>query len=267
MMNDNVIYYTLKPHRLKNGQLNKKYKRNEENVKMHLQKIKNFFKNNQVLYKIYGALYGNRKYAIEREFARIELHKNGMKYINNIEKALSKLNLVYFLNFGSLLGLLRSGKFIKWDNDLDYGIFVNKDFSWKNLEKAMNSCDMKLIRQFKYNGKITEQAYKSKFLTIDFFGHYEDNNNSYEYLYFRKKSYKYESQFDLHVYIFKMYKFSGVTKTTINGVTCTIPLDADKYLASIYTENWKMPDPNWTLEKSPARNEIPDVIAKVEFFS
>ena len=125
---------------------------------------------------------------------------------------------------------------------------------------------MVLTRQFSHAGVITEQTYKSDKLTVDFFMHTEDDYNAYEYVYFRKKGFKYKSLYDYHVALLKMYKFPEIKKTDINGVELSVPREANKYLSSIYTKNWKIPDPDWVSEKGPAWNEIPGIIGLVEYF-
>ena len=170
--------------------------------------------------------------------------------------------------FRSLLGLLRSGSFIAWDNDLDYGIVIDDVFSWDDLGKAMRNIGMTLAHQFSCNGTITEQTYKSDTMTVDFFAHKEATDYSYEFVYFWKKGYDYKSPNDTHVSQLKMYKFSGIEEREITGrgIKVSVPVNAEKYLSSIYTDEWIHPNPNWVSEKGPVWNEIPGVIGHAEYF-
>lgn len=230
--------------------------------------IKNKLKQNKLIVAIYMKLYGHKKEVRRVQIAKDTLRNEGFDYLVMIEDALTNAGARYFVNFGSLLGLLRSGEFISWDFDIDYGIYIDDSFSWEDLRKAMNGIGMTLARQFSFDGLVTEQTYKTEKLTIDFFAHSEDENNSYEYVYFKKKEYKYDSLDDAHVCRLKMYKFPGITKRKITNrdIDISVPVDAEKYLASIYREDWMIPNPNWISAEGPAWNELDNVIGHGEFF-
>ena len=233
-----------------------------------LSRIKKILKHNKLIVAIYMKVYGPKKEVKRVKIAKETLHKEGFRYLGEIEEVLSKANAKFFVNFGSLLGLLRSGDFISWDNDIDYGIYINQSFSWDDLAKAMNSIGMTLARQFSYNGMVTEQTYKTEKMTVDFFAHFEDDHHSYEYVYFWKKDYKYKSLDDASVCRLCMYKFEGTQKIEIKekGIIISVPVNAEKYLASIYTDDWRTPNPNWISEKGPAWNELPDEIGHAEYY-
>lgn len=230
--------------------------------------IKKALKKNKAIVAVYMKLYGHKKEMRRVKLAKETLQNEGFNYLANIEAALSENNARFFVNYGSLLGLIRSGEFISWDNDIDYGIYIDDGFSWKDLENTMNTIGMTLARQFSHDGMVTEQTYKTEKMTVDFFSHTEDDNNSYEYVYFTKKDYKYKSTDDAHVCKMKMYKFPGITKAKLKdrNVEFSVPIDADKYLASIYTEDWRTPNPDWVSEKGPAWNELRDKIGHAEHF-
>ena len=213
-------------------------------------------------------LYGHKKEVRRVALAKETLQNEGFEYLKKIEEALGKANARFFVNFGSLLGLLRSGEFISWDNDIDYGIYIDDSFTWEDLGKTMNSIGMTLARQFSHDGMITEQTYKTDKLTVDFFAHSEDDDNSFEYVYFKKKDYDYESLDDAHVCRLKMYKFPGITRRKIanKDIEISVPVDAEEYLASIYREDWMVPNPNWVSAEGPAWNELEGVIGHGEFF-
>lgn len=230
-----------------------------------MSKLKNKLKEYKMIYKIYMFLYGERKEKKRIAMAKDELQKNGFNYVKIIEEALDRSGAKFFLDFGSLLGIIRDGSFMSWDMDIDYGIYINADYTWSDLEKTMYNINFSKVRQFTHNGQITEQTYGTGLLTIDFFKHCEDVNNSYEYLYFKKEGFEYKSLFDFHVSKLKLYKFSDIKKITINGVEVSVPNEIDKYLASIYTENWRVPDTNWSHANGCAWHELPDVIGTAEF--
>ena len=62
-----------------------------------------------------------------------------------------------------------------------------------------------------------------------------------------------------------MYKFDSVKTMKINDMIVHVPNEPEKYLASIYTENWRVPDPNWKSELGPSWNELQNKFAIVEY--
>lgn len=231
--------------------------------------LKNMLKENKVIVNIYMKLYGRKKEEKRLKLANETLHNEGFQYLETIEKCLTKAKARYFVNFGTLLGLLRSGSFISWDTDLDYGIYIDNSFTWSDLEKAMQKIGMTLAHQFSFRGMITEQTYKTDKLSVDFFAHMEDRDFSYEYVYFWKKDYPYKSPNETHVSQLKMYKFTGLEKRKVSdqiAVEITVPAEAEQYLASIYTANWREPDPNWISAKGPAWNELQNEIGTAKYY-
>ena len=60
-------------------------------------------------------------------------HENGYRVLNEVEEALNASNLTTFISFGTLLGFIRDGGFIKHDDDIDICILNNSDKKWEEL--------------------------------------------------------------------------------------------------------------------------------------
>ena len=125
---------------LKNTPLYKWYhKRNEKNAKEELA-IRN-------------------KYFIEE----------GCEVLNVFANALNNENILFWLEFGSLLGFYRDHDFIKHDCDIDFGAFL-KDASV--IRNKIISSGFKLIHQYKSSDGGLEECYKYKNTSIDVFYFY-----------------------------------------------------------------------------------------------
>lgn len=233
---------------------------------MNWKEIKAKVKSVPIIGNIYDRLYGNKKVKRIQEEKRELLHKNGYDLAEKIENVLFGCNVMYFMDFGNLLGIVRSGHFISHDFDMDYGIYITEQFGWNDLESVLGSIGLKKVSQFTLNGKITEQTYAFNELTVDFFNHFEDEENNIAYIFYKKKSKIYNSIYERSVAVLKMYKFHGTKKIQTEGKTFTIPNEPEKYLASIYTEDWRVPNPNWVSEKGPSWNARDDLIGILETF-
>lgn len=233
---------------------------------MNWKEIKAKIKGISIIGKTYDKVYGNKKVMRIQEKKRAALHKNGYDLAEKIEKVLSKCDVTFFMDFGNLLGVVRSGHFISHDFDMDYGIYITEQFTWDNLGEELKKIGLNKICQFTVNGAIIEQTFAAGELTVDFFNHFDDEKNCIAYVFFRKEDETYQSIYERSVAEYKMFKFNGTKKYHAAGKVFTIPNEPEKYLESIYTENWRTPNPKWTPEQSPARNIRNDLIGILEEF-
>lgn len=227
---------------------------------MNWKEIKARIKSIPLIGNTYNLLYGNRKTARIIQKKRELLHSEGYDLAGRIDDALTNRNVLFYLDYGSLLGIVRSGRFIGHDYDMDYSIYITEDFGWNDLEKVMLGLGLKIAHQFRLNGVITEQTYAFGALTVDFFGHFDDDKNSIAYLYYKKKNKVYHSVCEWNVAEIRAKKIAGTKRIKADGRIYTVPDEAEEYLASIYTDNWRVPNPNWESDKGPAWNDREDLI-------
>jgi len=232
---------------------------------MNFKKIKLFTRSLPGIRQFYDRFLKESRYQNYLTKLRAEMKNDGLSLIKKITAELDKSNVRFFVDFGTLLGLIREGGFIAHDLDMDFGIYINEDFTWDDLEKALKACGLKKQREFVYNGVITEQAYINKLLTIDFFNHTDTDSSNDAYVYYKLKDREYEEN-SFSVIKLIMYKFGDIERVEINGTLIPVPSNAEKYLESIYTENWRIPDPNWKPENGPAWNEVKDALAECRYF-
>ena len=170
----------------------------------------------------------------------------GIDLVIDVEKALKKTGVVFYADYGTLLGIIRDHAFINWDDDLDYGLMIDDFFNWTEFENQLNECGFRKVRQFEYGGYIKEQTYAKDVLTVDFFGHQNAGDKNIGHIFFRKEDYIYSSKDEFHVTEAEYAKFVGIKTVDFLGTMVHVPRNAEEYLESIYTKNWKVPDPNWS---------------------
>jgi len=221
--------------------------------------IKKTFKKIKPLYSIYYRFIGSKREMKVIEEKKNALQLRGGEILNLIDDTLKDSQISYFLDFGSLLGIVRDHGFIKWDSDMDYGIIIDEEFSYDYLEKLLNKVGLTKIREFIVNDLVVEQTYSKGSLTIDFFAHFIEDNEaeSVTYCCFKKKDFSYNREEQFHVSRLTMRAIRSIDRLSVGDIEINVPNDPKKYLASIYTDNWRIPDPNWVSEKGPAWNEIP----------
>ena len=67
------------------------------------------------------------------------------KTLQKIKKILDDLGINFFLQGGVLLGAIRNKNFIKWDHDVEVGVFSDK--LEKNLIKILNKAHQAILSQ------------------------------------------------------------------------------------------------------------------------
>jgi phosphorylcholine metabolism protein LicD len=184
--------------------------------------------------------------------------------LKEVTQMLDKHNIKYYLDFGTLLGAIRDGGFIPWDNDIDISLVDKKDYS--KIPDILNE----LKNRYKYKTKITtfkksqekrikgnktiyhnkiEFAKESDYqiakvksyvlwkfgranAKLDIFFKYEDK----EYLYWLA-----DGQINR---VKKDFLDDGLTTIDFYGEQFCIPKNYDKYLCEIYGD-WQTPNKDW----------------------
>ncbi len=222
-------------------------------IKMKLKEI-------DLIYKPYKLMM-DKKEAKEEAIRREALRVHGYDIAQKVGKALDESEIRYFFTYGNLLGLIRNGKFMSYDNDLDMGIIYDENFSWTNLENAMKQLGLEKKREFKVDNEVMEQSYLVNNLTVDFFLYKKENERMFSYVYFRKENFPYKSIEEFSISKLYSCPIEETQKILCEGIEFTVPSNSQDYLKDIYGESWRIPNPNWVSEKGPAWNELKDRFA------
>lgn len=172
--------------------------------------------------------------------------KQGAYIVHEIEESLNDSGLTFFATCGTLLGLIREGRLLKNDYDMDYGILIEKPDDWKTLSVALSKIGYRKIREFSLNQRVTEETYKGKNgVEIDFFGHFIENGALCFYSYDKLPGVEYPSDDSWTAFRLVNGTYQGTKKIETNIGTVTVPLNAEEYLTYNYNDNWKTPNPDF----------------------
>ena len=147
-----------------------------------------------------------------------------------------------FVTYGSLLGLVREGKFIEHDDDIDVAIVVDSGFSWREVDSVMESIVGVKARRFGYDGVVTEQAYKCGDLDVDIFAMYPVGKC------YRSFFYTYHGEGGKPRFRAKYQdtpKHGILISKSFHGSEVLIPDNAEEFLACVYGEDWREPRPGY----------------------
>lgn len=178
--------------------------------------------------------------------------KNGMETLIFIQKILKEKNIEFFVAFGTLLGIIREKKLLTHDIDLDIALIGNK-INWVLLEEVLLKNNFIKIHEFYFEGEISEQSYNYKGIVVDFFHCCLKNNKVYFYCFERYATENYSSIKMYSTQEYSVEPFKNIIELELeNNINILIPDNFEEHLRQIYGNDWKIPDKNWSEDKSLA---------------
>ena len=223
-----------------------------------------------LFYKLYRKHINKRRQELQK--------KENMAFINEAETVLKHFSdalmsngILFWLDYGTLLGYYREHDFIKHDFDLDTGAwFTDHD----KIKAALENNGFKRIRYYYLkNRNGLEECYRFKdyFTTIDVFYYFNDNDKSYCFSFAPMVSMSKKRHLNKE-------QPSKVRKWTFNrinpiaaefkGVKVYVPENTGDYLKSTYGDTFMTPIPNYPLNRRPNMTEYTyDECPACAFFS
>ena len=179
---------------------------------------------------------------------------NGMKDILYLQEKLTFLELPFFFDFGTLLGLYRDGQIIKGDMDIDIGVLVDEKNTVYNIEKKL-SC-FKKIRSFSSDvSGVAEQSFElNKYARFDIHYYYMDNNTRYCCLFYRLPEDSLSNDCFNTVKVI-LDNFS-IGKYELKGKQLSVPVPTEEFLIQKYGKTWRIPDSNWNYWEGPSSVKV-----------
>lgn len=180
------------------------------------------------------------------------LSSNGEKVMDDIIEMFKDSNFNYFFASGTALGLYRDGKTIDGDIDIDLGILKDEYFNWGDLDELMTNKGFVVTKIFTTHNIITEKAYKKNEVSIDVFIYINENGKAQTQAYYRIPGIEYKSNYQLtSIDLILPFELS-VETINVNGKLVSLPSPIEKYLETLYTTEWKIPNPKWNDFESPS---------------
>lgn len=190
------------------------------------------------------------------------------KLLFHLKKVLEDNKILFWLDFGTLLGAYREHDFIKHDLDLDIGIFY-EDAS--KVKDVLLKNDFKILREFhvnsdKYLG--LEQTYIYCGVTVDVFYYHLRGDE----MYCNTFSSFPDEYCDMSIFQVKeiVLPYNGFCKVSFIGEEFVVPAKTAEHLKAHYGENFMIPNAHFDYRKEAtnihwfSRDEYTGVLTSYE---
>lgn len=168
--------------------------------------------------------------------------------LKRFSEALNEKQIMFWLEFGTLLGYYRENDFIKHDDDLDFGAFLDDAPS---IRTALEANGFKLIRRYTSTDGGMEDCYRYKHTTLDVFYFRRDERGLYCTSYSRSKKSWLSSLLNRRPCTVKQISIpdNGFAKAEYKGCKINIPTDCVEHLTMHYGKTFMTPNPNFNYKE------------------
>lgn len=197
-----------------------------------------------LFYKLYHQ-YNLKKISKESDIRRAFFLEEGEELLNKLANSLNNARILFWLDYGTLLGYYRDKDFIKHDNDLDIGAKIEDA---AKIRSVLTANGFRLVHEYHSSNGGIEECYKYLHTCVDVFYYKEDLEKQTIYCTsyvtrrhifssFRKNFTCWVKRVDFPLMNFTTVKFKGVN--------VLVPEYTQTYLKCVYGEHFMTPDPSY----------------------
>lgn len=206
--------------------------------------IKTMLRNNPLTRKFFLEWEKKKTEVYLMEKNRI-LHEHGYKLIDEVQNALVGCGEIFFFDFGTLLGIIREGRIISHDMDMDVGVRIKDENTIERIRKALISAGCKHESVNYIDGELIGQDTFAKYgIEFDIYYYRDDGNISEVLTLFRDPQKEYKG--DLwDVVSLKSKPVLNTVLYEFQGRMVSVPEFYEEHLVNRYGPNWRVPDKNY----------------------
>jgi hypothetical protein len=174
--------------------------------------------------------------------------QEGEDILSNFSSALNEKKIMFWLEFGSLLGYYREHDFIKHDCDIDFGAYLEDSGL---IRSALEDKGFILLHQYRSSDGGLEECYKYKHTTIDIFYFRQDEDLLYCNTFVLEDFYVkrwFKKELKCTVKRISIPR-NGFVSTSYKGCAVNVPVNVEQHLQMHYGKSFMIPNPNFNYKK------------------
>ncbi len=168
----------------------------------------------------------------------------GPRVLTIIHNYFSINQLTYWVDFGTLLGVVREANFLRKDEDIDLGFQYSQQ---KEIWAAFRKLGFKRKYYYRFNDQITSERYYFLHLAIDVHYYFEINEKKILYLLVEQGS-----SGECQVYEYTFTSHWKVKEVLFKHQLINVPENFKEVLIENYGPDWSKPTSDWEIGMSPA---------------
>lgn len=220
-----------------------------------MKKIKKFLRNfilTRHIYLFLHELFHGFRSTRHKFILRKTLQQNGEETVRAIQEMLDSTGVFFFFDMGTLLGIIREGRLLRHDMDIDVAVFTEDASQKESLKQTLlaKGCTLRYSYSVEELGVVEDSfVYNDIKFDINYFS--EVNGMDVCYLMYTDPNKGYPVG-KMSVVQLMTPHISALKKIDFGGCMINVPEDPEKYLAARYGENWRIPDKNYIYWKGPS---------------
>lgn len=196
---------------------------------------------------------GSAMYEKIKEGIRQLWQKKKYKALSEVHRVFSQEKISYFVDFGTLLAMIREKDFLMYDSDLDFGILPDspgEEVNYQLVRRELKEAGFRHLSENIFKGKVIKDRFIFSGVRIDFFYYKQEGNLLKCWLFYKPPRDKLGKE-ERRVVEVRHSTLTGLKKIKVRGVEFFIPENPERVLAEKYGEGWRIPDRKWVYWKAP----------------
>jgi hypothetical protein len=196
---------------------------------------------------------------------RKQIQSKGAETIKKLHEVLRDCNCIFHVDMGTLLGIIREGKLLGHDLDIDIAVHTANVDKINEIKKRLlnNNC----IHKYRYKIEgigIVEDSFILNNIKFDINYYLNIEGKSLCYLFYREDGKKYDDN-KFNAVRLSCSEIERVTKIPFMGFDVNVPIDSEKYLSERYGQNWRIPDKSYVYWKGPSAEKVNYIGERIEY--
>lgn len=230
----------------------------QKGVKSNMNKIKRFLKKNFLTKRLYAFLYSQKRRK-ELDHTREAIQTKGIETIEAIQNIMEPLGIPFFFDMGTLLGIVREGRLLGHDLDIDSAVIPNSKDDIQRITEWL--IQQGCVHKYRYEVEgvgVVEDSFTMNGIKFDVNYYYRNEECDVCYLGYRAPEKNYEEG-TMNAVRLSCPRIEKITNIHFGDCDVNIPSNPEQYLANRYGDNWRVPDKGYIYWKGPSATPIENI--------